>query len=373
MRLADRRSLINSSGIRRVFDLAAKIPNPCNLSIGMPDFDVPDPVKEAAITAIRAGHNRYTPTAGIPPLKTAILEHYRAKGLDFEDVIVTSGTSGGLFMLFLAMLNPGDEVLIPDPYFVMYKHLLTFLGVVPVYVDTYPDFRVTVERLAAVATPRTRAMILNSPGNPTGTVSTAEEVRAIAAFCAERDIELISDEIYEPFSYDGGFTSPRKFHRGTIVIGGLSKTVAMTGWRIGWVLGPSDLIKALMEIQQYTFVCAPSPAQHAAIAGLRHDISEHVEGYRRRRNLIHEGLVDAGFNVTKPGGAFYIFPEAPGGDGDDFVRRAIEKELLVIPGSVFSERKSHFRISYAASEEQIMRGLSILRQVLAEQGQGAGR
>lgn len=366
MRLADRRKLIDSSGIRKVFDLAAKLPNPCNLSIGMPDFDVPDEVKEAAISAIRAGHNRYTQTAGIPSLKAAILEHYRAKGHDFEDVIVTSGTSGGLFMLFLATLNPGDEVLVPDPYFVMYKHLLRFLGIVPVFVDTYPDFRVTKERLAAKLTPKTRMVLVNTPGNPTGVVGTTEEMREVADFAKEHDLILVSDEIYEPFSYDGTFTSPKSFNKDTVVLSGLSKTVAMTGWRVGWLLGPTDLVKAMMEIQQYTFVCAPSPAQHAGIPALRHDMSETLRGYRARRDMMYEGLLEAGFTVQKPSGAFYIFPEAPGGDGDKFVEAAIKHSLLVVPGSVFSERKTHFRISYAATEAELKRGLSILKETRAE-------
>jgi aspartate aminotransferase/aminotransferase len=365
MKLAQRRSLINSSGIRKVFDLAAKLKDPINLSIGLPDFDVPDIVKESAITAIRGGKNRYTLTAGTPELRQAVRDYYTAREVPFDDVLIASGTSGALFLVFLALLDPGDEVLILDPYFVMYDALIRFIGATVVPVDSYPDFALTRERLEAAWTPRTRMIVLNSPSNPTGRVFTEEECRIAAQFAEEKGIEVLSDEIYEPFTYDGEFLSPARFCKAPITISGLSKTVAMTGWRLGWIAGPSDLIKACTDIQQYTFVCAPSIAQEAALEGMKFDMRPICDDYRKRRDLIYNGLVNAGYSVTKPNGAFYIFPEAPGGNGEAFVQRAIDQNLLIVPGNVFSRRNTHFRISYAASVAKIEAGLRVLEKLNA--------
>ncbi len=363
MRLAQRCSKLDSSGIRKVFSLAAQMKNPCNLSIGMPDFDVPEALKEAAIHAIRSGQNRYTLTAGIPPLVEKILETYRRRGVEAEDAIVTSGTSGGILLAFMALLDPGDEILVPDPYFVMYKHLANFIGAKPAFVDTYPDFRLRREALEAACTPRARALIINSPNNPTGAVYTEQEVRMAIEFARERGLVVITDEIYEHFVFDGEFPSPARMAPGALVLSGLSKSVAMTGWRIGWALGPKELIKAMTNIQMYTFVCAPSPAQAAALQALDYPMEAVQAEYGKRRDIIYEGLARAGFRVQRPVGSFYIFPEAPGGDGDDFVRRCIEEELLVVPGSVFSERATNFRISFASPGETLRRGIEILARL----------
>lgn len=373
MKLSQRRSLIDSSGIRRIFDLAAKMKDPINLSIGLPDFDVPEEVKDVAINAIRGGKNRYTLTAGIPPLRDAIKQLYADRGVAAEDAIITAGTSGGLFLVLLALLDPGDEVLIPDPYFVMYPALVRFLGAKPVAVDTYPHFRLTREALEKAVTPRTKLLILNSPANPTGVVYTEEEARMAVQFAEERGIEILSDEIYEPFCFDAPFVSPAKYAKAPIVISGLSKSVAMTGWRLGWTTGPADLIKAMTEIQQYTFVCAPSFAQEAALTALKFDMSAINDDYRNRRDIIYNGLVNAGYRVVKPGGAFYIFPEAPNGDGDAFVQEAIANNLLMVPGGVFSERKTNFRISFASTPEKLRAAVEVLSRLADKYSAGAAR
>ncbi len=363
MKLAARRDLIDSSGIRKVFDLAATLKDPINLSIGLPDFDMPDELKDTAVEAIRAGKNRYTLTGGIPPLRKRIARYYEERGVTVEDNMVASGTSGGLLLVFLALLDPGDEVLIPDPYFVMYKALVRFIGAKPVLVDTYPDFRITRERLEAATTERTRLLILNSPANPTGATYSEEECRAAAEFAESRGIAVMSDEIYEEYVYDGEYVRPSAHLKEPIVVSGFSKSVAMTGWRIGWVAGPGDLIRAITDVQQYSFVCAPSVAQETALRAFDIDMGPTRDQFRARRDLIADGLLDAGYNVVRPGGAFYIFPEAPGGDGEAFVRKAIENNLLVVPGNVFSERNTHFRISFAASEEKLRAGLEVLRRL----------
>lgn len=367
MKLAARRFQIDASGIRKVFDLAAKLKDPCNLSIGLPDFDVPDAMKDAAIAAIRAGKNRYTQTGGTAALRATLMDHYARRGQPVEDVIVTSGTSGALFLVFMALLDPGDEVMFADPYFVMYKQIAKMIGAVPRMIDTYPDFRLRREALEAAWTPRAKMLLVNSPSNPTGVVYSEEELRMAAQFAAERDLVLVSDEIYEDYVYDAPFLSPARFGapERTVIISGLSKNVAMTGWRLGWLAGPKVLVQALNDMQQYSFVCAPSMAQEAAPAGLAFDMSAIRDEFRARRDLIADGLAALGIETTRPGGAFYIFPKSPQGTGEEFVLRAIDKGLLIVPGNVFSDRNSHFRISFANSREQLKRGLAILGDVLA--------
>lgn len=361
--LAQRTGAFDSSGIRKVFDLAARMTNPINLSIGQPDFDVPEPVKEACIEAIRAGRNSYTVTQGLAPLREALQAQIdRQYGHADRKVLVTSGTSGGLTLLMLALVDPGDEVLIFDPYFVMYPALTRLVGGVPVVVDTYPDFRIDLNKVADAITPKTRLILLNSPANPTGVVASEEEVRGLAELAARRDLLLISDEIYSSFCFDGPPVSPARYHERTIVIDGFSKSHGMTGWRLGYVHGPAEIIEALVKLQQYTFVCAPQPVQWAGLTALRTPMHEQLQAYRRKRDRLCQALADD-FELVRPGGAFYLFPKAPGGSGSQFVARAIEQQLLIIPGHVFSGRDTHFRISYAASDDTIERGIEVLRRL----------
>lgn len=366
--LAERMGCIDASGIRKVFDLAAKLKDPVNFSIGQPDYDVPEACKERAIEAIRTGHNRYTPTQGNQELREAIAGRLRGEFGEFEGpVLVTSGTSGGLLLALFATLNAGDEVLIPDPYFVMYKHLVNLLGARPVFVDTYPDFRLHADRLEAAVTERTRMLILNSPTNPTGAVYTREELEAAIAVARRHGLLVISDEIYNAFAYDGPSPSAWPLYDRVILLRGFSKTWAMTGWRLGYAVGPAHILQAMTTLQQYTFVCAPAPFQAAAVTALEVDVADSIAEYRARRDLVYEGLRER-FRVARPGGAFYIFPEAPGGSGTAFVARVIEAGVLIIPGGVFSERDTHFRIAYPASRETIRRGIDVLNRVAREFG-----
>ena len=355
-RLAQRTRRIDSSGIRKVFSLAAKMKDPINLSIGQPDFDVPEPVKAAALAAVRDGRNKYTLTAGNPALRDKLKARYGGRP---EDVIVTAGVSGALLLGFLSVLDEGDEILVPDPYFVMYKHLVNYIGAVPVFVDTYPDFHLRREDFEKKITKKTKAIIVNSPNNPTGVVYSRDEMKMIAGLAREHELVVFSDEIYESFVYDGAHEGMLDHCPDALIMSGLSKSAAMTGWRLGWCAGPADVIAAMEQIQQYSFVCAPSFAQDAALVALDLPMDAERDDYRKRRDLIHSGLAKH-FTVERPGGAFYIFPEAPGGDGDAFVERAIKDNLLVVPGSVFSERKGNFRISFAATEANLARGLAVL-------------
>ena len=361
--IADRMAMIDSSGIRKVFDLAKSLRNPINLSIGQPDFDVPEPVKAAAIHAIESGQNKYTVTQGIQALRDAVVRfEKRHSGVRHDAALITSGVSGAMLLALMALVNPGDTVAIPDPYFVMYKHLCRLLGGVPLYVDTYPDFQLTADRLEQAGAGRAKLLMLNSPNNPTGQVVPEQELRAIAEWAGRNDVFIVSDEIYRFFCYDGAFASIARFTDEVLLLNGFSKLAAMTGWRLGYAVGPEPIIEEMKKLQQFSFVCAPSMAQHAGLAALRLDNSDRVRAYEAKRDIVYGGLRDR-FGLQKPQGAFYAFVEAPGGDGDAFCRKAMEHNLLVIPGSVFSERASHFRLSFAADDRVLEAGVRVLNSI----------
>jgi aspartate aminotransferase/aminotransferase len=365
--LADRTSKIDASGIRKVFSLAASLKDPINFSIGQPDFDVPEEIKEKAIQAIRAGQNKYSQTTGDSVLKERITEQVQNEfGWVNPAILVSSGVSGALLLVFMTLINPGDEVITPDPYFVIYKHVINILGGKCVFVDSYPDFKLPVEKIADCITDKTKLIILNSPCNPTGVVYREERIKEIAEMAGQNEIPVLSDEIYEKFSYDGKCPSIANYYEKTLLLRGFSKSYAMTGWRLGFAAAHESLgnvIEEMTKIQQYTFVCAPTPFQKAAIAALKFDISDLINAYRAKRDLIYEGLKDK-FEVVRPGGAFYAFVKVPGkGGATEFVEKAIANNVLVIPGNVFSEKDTHFRISYATSNEKIEEGIEVLRRL----------
>ncbi|NQT82309.1 aminotransferase class I/II-fold pyridoxal phosphate-dependent enzyme [bacterium] len=360
--LARRAGQIDSSGIRKVFDLAQKLENPVNLSIGQPHFDVPAELKEEAKKWIDAGFSKYTVTQGTQGLREKLREKYQEEGIEFDEIMITSGVSGGLVLAAMVLFEEGDEVLIPDPYFVMYKHLVRLMGATPVYVDTYPDFRLRVEQLEGLVNRRTKALVLNSPCNPTGISLTEEEQKEIAEFAGRNKLLILFDEIYERFNYDHPHANIARFHPQTLILHGFSKSHAMTGWRLGFAAGPMEIVSEMIKIQQFSFVCAPSIAQKMGLAALDLPPGKEIEDYRRKRDIVYEGLKGK-FHIVKPNGAFYFFPEAPGGDGDEFVRNAIEHNVLIIPGSVFSEKNTHFRLSFAAEDEVLREGVEILNSI----------
>jgi aspartate/methionine/tyrosine aminotransferase len=361
--IADRMKHIDASGIRKAFDMSKAMKNPINLSIGLPDFDVPENVKAAATLAIQDGHNAYTVTQGIPELRTKI---QRAVDTQFghtdRQALVTAGTSGALLLALCCVVNPGDEVIVFDPYFVMYRHLATLAGGVSVLLDTYPDFRIDRVRVEAAITERTKCVVVNSPANPTGVVATTDEMRALAELCRRRDILLISDEVYRAFCYDHPFATPANWNDDVLVVDGFSKTYGMTGWRLGYAHGPTRLIQEMAKLQQFSYVCAPSMAQYGGVVALDQDLTSQIDAYRQKRDMVVEALSDD-FELSLPEGAFYAFPRAPWGTGSEFVAEAIKNNLLIIPGNVFSERDTHFRISYAVDDATLGRGLELLRKL----------
>lgn len=361
--IADRMRHIDSSGIRKVFELARSLKDPVNLSIGQPHFDVPEPVKAAVHAAIDRGANAYTVTQGIAELRSRLVaEVQKCYQHPDRELFVTSGTSGGLLLALCCTINPGDEVIIFDPYFVMYPHLVTLAGGKSVLVDTYPEFSIDLDRVRAAVTPRTKAIMINSPANPTGKLYGREELEALARFARERDLLLLSDEVYSAFHYDQDFCSPAEFNEDVLVFDGFSKKYGMTGWRLGFAHGPRRLIEEMIKLQQFSFVCAPSVVQFAGVAACDFDVEPIVAEYRRKRDRICAGLKDR-FELAIPGGAFYLFPKAPWGSATEFVAEAIRNSLLIIPGITFSRRDTHFRISYAADDRTIDRGIEILNRI----------
>lgn len=365
--LSERTKVIDASGIRKVFALAAELKDPINFSIGLPDFDVPQEIKDSAIEAIQAGHNRYSQTAGDEELRTKLVETIKSDHPSLDpSVIVTSGVSGALLLTFMALINPGDEIIIPDPYFVIYKHVINMLGGKCVFVDTYPEFKLPVDKIEDAITDKTKLIIVNSPANPTGVVYSETELKDLASVAKKHDVIIMSDEIYDKFSYDQDCASIANYYDKTLLLKGFSKSYAMTGWRMAYIacsqtLAP--LLEEMTKIQQYTFVCAPTPFQKAAITAIDSDISAHVKSYAKKRDAIYNGLKDK-FEITKPQGAFYAFIKAPGGNATVFVKKAIANNVLIIPGNVFSEKDTHFRISYATTDEKIQQGIEILNSLV---------
>jgi aspartate/methionine/tyrosine aminotransferase len=381
--ISSRARSIDASGIRRVFDLGAKLKDPINLSIGQPNFPVPAEAKRAAIEAINADRNGYTVTQGVPELRARIAEHlskdlgWPAEALGKEwGLLVTSGTSGALFLAAMAMLGGADEMVIPDPYFVLYPNLALLFGGRYALCDTYPDFRMTAARVAPMLSERTRFVLACSPGNPTGVTLTQREMEELHDACRARNVLLVSDEIYDRFVFaekSGGALpacpSPGRPRKGcerpweeTLIVRGFGKTYGATGWRIGYVAGPKKLIDEMTKLQQYTYVCAPSVAQWGALAAFDADITPHIRAYEKKRDMVVERLSEV-TEVAAPTGAFYAFPRVParlGMTGTAFVERAIERGVLIIPGAVFSRRDTHFRLSYAVEDGALARGLDVI-------------
>ncbi|WP_193211503.1 pyridoxal phosphate-dependent aminotransferase [Luteolibacter marinus] len=365
-RLAERTSRIDASGIRKVFDLAKKLKDPINLSIGQPDFDVPEEVKKAAHEAIDAGKNTYTPTQGIAELREQLIaeeKEFTGREWGADELLVTSGVSGGLFLALLALVEDGDEVIIPDPYFVMYKHLVRLFGGTPVYLDTYDSgFGIDPAKLEALITPRTKVLLLNSPANPTGRILSRGELEGVAAVCRKHGLLVISDEIYRKFAYVE-MVSMAEVYEDTLMLGGHSKAFGMTGWRLGYACGPADVIQAMTKVQQYSFVCAPAVTQFAALACPQVVLEPYIDAYRAKRDLM-VGILSECFELGPPDGAFYLWAKAPDGfTGSSFVEKAIANNLLIIPGNVFSEKDTHFRICYTVPDDKLKEGAELLCRI----------
>ena len=364
---------VPASGIRRFFDLVAEMDDVISLGVGEPDFVTPWRVREAAIWSLEKGQTTYTSNYGLLELRIEIVrkmkERYGVEWNPRQEVLVTVGVSEALDTAFRALLNPGDEVLIPEPCYVSYAPCVAFAGGVPVPVPTRADtgFRTRSGDVAALITPRTKAILLSYPTNPTGATMDAAGLQAIVDVCVQNDLYIISDEIYDRLSYDAPHVCvaslPGAYER-TILLNGFSKAYAMTGWRIGYACAPAPIIEVMMKIHQYTMLCAPITAQIGALEALRRgdrDAEEMCADYDRRRRLFVKGLNEIGLDCPMPGGAFYAFPSVKRWDlsAEEFAERLlVEEKVLVVPGPVFGEGGTgHIRCCYATAADKLQEAL----------------
>lgn len=355
---------MNVSGVREMFEMASKMENPINLSLGLPDFDVPFEVKEEAINAIKKGFNKYTPTTGIGELKDKIIEKLKKRNkihVSSDGLIVTSAASGALSIILTTIINEGDEIIIFDPYFVSYKQLVIQNGGVPVYAKTKEDFSLNFKDFESKITKKTKAVIINSPNNPTGKVYDEKELKRFAEISRKHNLLVISDEVYEDFCYEKKYCSIGSIYENVVTVNAFSKSHAMTGWRVGYCCGPKEIIKEAIKIQQFNFVCAPAPFQYAAIKALNVDIKKHIKDYKKKRDIIYEGLRN-NYGLKKPEGAFYAFVRYPY-NPNKFIEDCIKNNLLIVPGNVFSEENEYFRISFANKDDVLKKAVSVLNNI----------
>jgi aspartate aminotransferase len=354
---SDRVEQISISGIREVFEAADA--DAINLGLGQPDFPAPEHARAAAIEAIRNGSaDAYTENKGLRSLREAIAQkHERDQGLDVDpdDVIATAGASEALHVALEAHVEPGDEVIIPDPGFVSYDALTKLAGGTPVPVPLREDLTIDPAAIEAAITEDTAAFVVNSPGNPTGAVSSEADVREFARIADERDVLCLSDEVYEHFIFEGEHYSPAEYadSDNVVVANACSKTYSMTGWRLGWITGPSHRVERMVRVHQYAQACASAASQHAAEAALtgpQDRVGDMTATFERRRDVLLDGLEDLGLEVPTPLGAFYAMPRVPEG----FVDECIARDVVIVPGDAFGERGAGLaRISYAIDTEEL--------------------
>lgn len=361
------------SGIRKYFDLINEMKDAISLGIGEPDFVTPWSIREGGIYSLEKGHTHYSSNAGFIELREEIAAYVKRKyKLAYnpkDQIIVTVGASEGIDIALRALVGPGDEVIIPEPSFVAYKGCVTFTGATPVPLDlrAEDEFRLTPELLEKALTARTKVVIVPFPNNPTGAIMEKKDLDRIVNLLKDRDIVVISDEIYAELTYQGEHVSiasyPEMYDK-TLVINGFSKSFAMTGWRIGYACGHPDLIAAMYKIHQYAIMCAPTTAQYAAIDALRNSdeaVGTMVREYNRRRRIMVDGFRKLGLSCFEPLGAFYVFPciGSTGMSSDEFCEKLLKEEkVLIVPGSAFGECGEGFvRATYANSMENILEAL----------------
>lgn len=372
--LSDKVVQIQPSGIRKFFDIVSEMKDAISLGVGEPDFDTPWHIREEGIYSLERGRTFYTSNAGLKELKIEICNYLQRKiGLSYnhnKDVVVTVGGSEAIDIALRAVLNPGDEVLIPQPSYVSYLPCTILADGVPVVIELKAEnqFKLTKQELLDAITEKTKVLILPFPNNPTGAIMTGEELEEIRTVLIEKDILVISDEIYSELTYEGDHVSiaslPGMKER-TIVINGFSKSYAMTGWRLGYAAGPSNIIEQMIKIHQFAIMCAPTTSQYAAISALKNgdkDVEHMREAYnQRRRYLIHE-FERLGFECFEPNGAFYVFPSIKkfGMSSEEFATRLLEEEkVAIVPGTAFGECGEGFlRVSYAYSLEDLKEALA---------------
>ncbi|MCS6772569.1 MAG: aminotransferase class I/II-fold pyridoxal phosphate-dependent enzyme [Anaerolineae bacterium] len=372
------------SGIRRFFDIAATMKDVISLGIGEPDFVTPEPILSAGIASLQRGETGYTSNSGLLELRQALSAHLeRLYGVSYHperELLITVGVSEGLYLALTALVDPGDEVIVPQPCFVSYAPEVTFAGGTPVPIATRVenDFQVTGAEVEAHVTPRTKAILIGYPNNPTGAVMSRERLLEIAAVAEKHDLVVISDEIYDRLVYGMQhvcFASLPGMRDRTVLLGGFSKDYAMTGWRIGYMAAPNEILEAARKVHQYTVMSAPTTGQYAALAALSEGeeaVQQMVAEYDRRRKLIVSGLNALGLTCFEPRGAFYAFPSVArtGMSSDEFAERLLtEEQVAVVPGPAFGLGGDGFvRMAYATAYEKIEQALERIYRFMRRHG-----
>lgn len=375
---------LKPSGIRKFFDIVATMEDVISLGIGEPDFVTPEPIVQAGIRALQAGETHYTSNAGLFELRQALSDHmaalYGASYNPATEIVVTVGVSEALYLALTAILNPGEEVIIPTPCFVSYQAEVILAGGVPIEIPTYVQdgFQMRADKLEEAITPRTKAILLGYPNNPTGAVYTKDMLLQIAGIAEKNDLVVISDELYDQLVYGTShvcFPTLPGMRARTILLGGFSKNYAMTGWRAGFAAAPVDILQGLLRIHQYTIMSAPTMSQMAALEAIKNGhpyVVEMRQEYNRRRKLIVSGLNDLGLPTFEPHGAFYAFPDIrnSGMDDETFAKRLLDEErVAVVPGSSFGAGgQGYVRCSYATAYEKIEEALSRIESFMRRHG-----
>ena len=386
--LCDRAKKLQPSGIRKYFDIVETMPDAISLGVGEPDFVTPWDFRSAGIRSLQRGYTQYTSNRGLKELRELISRYLQVRfQVDYspEQTIVTVGASEGIDLVLRAVCEVGDEILLPDPAYVSYSPIVSLCGGVPVSVQCTAEngFILTPEALERVITPKTKAVVLAYPNNPTGGIMTKAELEAIVPVIEKHDLLVISDEIYSELTYGAqhcSIATLRGMKERTVLLGGFSKAFAMTGWRIGYVCAPTEIDKAILKIHQYTMLCAPRMSQHAAVAALAGGIEDgfaSVENMRReydkRRRYLVKSFNDLGLSCFEPRGAFYVFPsvEVTGLTGDEFAGKLLEEEhVAVVPGDAFGEcGKYHVRCSYATGMEQLTEAVERIARFVKRHGE----
>ncbi len=373
---------LQPSGIRKFFDVVAEMDDAISLGVGEPDFDTPWHIREMGIYSLEKGRTFYTSNAGLPALKEEVARYYKRKyDLDYHgqnEVLITVGGSEAIDMALRAMLDPGDEVIIPEPCYVSYVPCTILAGGVPVTIDlkVENEFRLTKQELLDAITPKTKVLMLAFPNNPTGAIMERKDLEEIAEVCIEKDIIVVTDEIYSELTYGGKHVTIAELpgmQERTVIINGFSKSYAMTGWRLGFAVGPEEIILQMTKLHQYAIMCAPTTSQYAGLEALRagdEDVERMRESYNQRRRFLISELREMGFECFEPYGAFYVFPSIKhlGMTSEEFANRLLESQkLAVVPGTAFGACGEGFvRISYAYSIKELKEALGRIRKFLDE-------
>ena len=378
--LADKVADIPFSGIRKFFDIVSEMPDAISLGVGEPDFDTPWHIRDEGIYSLEKGRTFYTSNAGLKELKMEVANYLkRRQGLEYDynkEILITVGGSEAIDIGMRVMLNPGEEVLVPQPSYVSYEPCVRLAGGVPVIINLKEEneFRLTAEELLDAITDKTKILVLPFPNNPTGAILEEKDLQEIAKVCVDKDIFVMSDEIYAELTYKEKHISIAQMpgmQERTILINGFSKAYAMTGWRLGYVCGPADIIEQMLKVHQYAIMCAPTTSQYAAVEALKNgdeDVREMREAYNQRRRYLVHAFREMGLECFEPFGAFYIFPSIQefGMSSDEFATRLLmEEKVAVVPGTAFGACGEGFlRISYAYSLENLKVAIGRIRNFI---------